>query len=515
MKTWTAFLLLFWPIILRSQPLISFNIDVEIDLINFTAVNYNALERANGHFLFNTTDGERLLLGELNPQGEQIWSQLWVANNPGDNLRPNQILELADGEFLVTGSGVVPGGGPVGNSVLLKYDADHELVWARYFGRGTELNTTVAQLANGDFILATTTATTVVGNASTDVLLMRVRPDGILLWAKSYGADNYDRAYSVAELENGDLLVAGVYTNAPDYLLMRVDAGGALIWAKSYQLTPNDGGPEQMIRLNNGHFVLRGFNDQTFYPALLCVDQNGQVIWAKQAIGSSTGLFLRTTPSPEGGFYTYGFDFQDMPTGIFESLCFFTNDGELIWTGFTDIQETQPADLELCANGDLLSLSDLNIPNRLLFRRRMGNSVGCEGKLSDREIDLVEVDAQPTTVSLETIDGALEGDLDISYTDLELSIEVLCIDLTATQEVQEADVAIYPNPVQEALHVILPGGGYTQNSVLRVYNQQGQLVGQWSIDPGQREVRIPVAHWPSGPYFLHSQDGSTRHFVKF
>ncbi|MEO1714980.1 MAG: hypothetical protein AAFU60_16740 [Bacteroidota bacterium] len=95
---------------------------------------------------------------------------------------------------------------------MLRFDESGNLDWGHSYGRGTELNTTVDPLANGDFLLATSTATQVVGNANTDALLMRVSAEGELIWAKSYGAESFDRAYSVLELENGDILLAGVYT---------------------------------------------------------------------------------------------------------------------------------------------------------------------------------------------------------------------------------------------------------------------------------------------------------------
>ncbi len=515
MKTnWTLLCLFFLPYWLVAQPLISFNIDVEIDLINYTAVNYNALERPNGNFLFNTTDGSQLLLGELTPQGEPVWGKLWTADNPNQNIRPNEIRLLEDGGFVVTGSGVTPNSGPVGNSILLRFSEEGNLDWGYAYGRGTELNTTVEPLANGDFLLATSTASQVVGNANTDALLMRISSEGELIWSKSYGAENFDRAYSVLELENGDLLVAGVYTNSPDYLLMRLSSEGELNWAKSYPLTPNNSDPDQMIRLSNGYFLLRGFNNDSFVSAIFCVDDNGEVVWAQESTEPGTGLFLRTTPHPEEGFYTYGFDFQDMPNGIFETFAHFHNDGTLNWSVFTDIQQTQPADMEVMANGDLLFLSDLFASDRLIFRRRLGTSAGCEGRLDENVLNMQLIDLEPSVRTLSTMEGGLQGNLAISSIDLDLEVDVLCIDLTSTEEWAEEETSIFPNPVTEVLHIQWPGFRHWERSWVQVMNGQGQVVEWFQIAPAQDYLDIVVDAYPKGPYFLLFSDGTSRQFVK-
>ncbi|MEM1218161.1 MAG: T9SS type A sorting domain-containing protein [Bacteroidota bacterium] len=515
MKTnWTLLLLLALPSWLLSQPLISFNIDLEIDLINYTAVNYNALERPSGNILFNTTDGNQLLLGELSPQGEPIWAKLWSADNLGQNIRPNEIRLLDDGGFVVAGSGVTPISGPVGNSILLRFDQDGNLNWGRSYGRGTELNTTVEPLANGDFLLATTTASQVVGNSNTDVLLMRISSEGELIWAKSYGAENFDRAYSALELENGDILVAGVYTSAPDYLLMRLNPEGNLTWAKSYPLTPNNSDPDQMIRLSNGNLLLRGFNNDTFNSAIFCVDDNGDVIWAQETSDPGSGVFLRTTPHPEEGFYTYGFDFQEMPNGIFETFAYFNNDGTLNWSVFTEIQQTQPADMEVMDNGHLLFLSDLSVPNRLVFRRRLGTSADCEGKLGDNELEMQMVEIEPTSRLLTTMEGGIQGSLAISSIDLDLEVDVLCIDLTGTEELSNAPIRVFPNPVVDELQVQWPTSFQRDDAWIQLINGQGQLMEWFRLSPGQEYLAITMSSYAPGPYFLLFSNGTTRQFVK-
>ena len=244
------------------------------------------------------------------------------------------------------------------------------------------------------------------------------------------------------------------------------------------------------------------------------MDENGDVVWAQETIEPGTGVFLRTTPHPEEGFYAYGFDFQEMPNGIFETFAHFNNDGTLNWSVFTDIQQTQPADMELMANGDLLFLSDLFTPDRLIFRRRLGTSAGCEGRLDENILGMQMVDLEANLRTLTTMEGGLQGNVAISSIDLGLEVDVLCIDLTNTEEALPETTKIYPNPVIDRLHIQWPSSNRGQEAWIQLMNGQGQLMEWIRCSPGQEHLEISVMNYANGPYFLLFSDGTTRQFVK-
>jgi hypothetical protein len=79
----------------------------------------------------------------------------------------------------------------------------------------------------------------------------------------------------------------------------------------------------------------------------------------------------------------------------------------------------------------------------------------------------------------------------------------------------ETVVAVYPNPVSEAsyLNITSPQDG---NAWIRFYNSQGQMLRQFtpSLKAGENTIRIEMADWAAGMYYLSLEVNHKSYSVK-
>ncbi|MAN59435.1 MAG: hypothetical protein CMC08_06325 [Flavobacteriaceae bacterium] len=153
---------------------------------------------------------------KMDANGNKVWRRYFGGSN---NDRSYNVLEAADGGFLLTGSAESADfdiTNPKGSYDfwVLKTDADGNLLWDASFG-GSEIDNGYAasHTADGNFIMAGDTrstdfdVTTSLGNA--DLWVVKFNGQGNLIWQKSLGGDQFESARSVEVMENGNYLIAG------------------------------------------------------------------------------------------------------------------------------------------------------------------------------------------------------------------------------------------------------------------------------------------------------------------
>ncbi|NNE43929.1 MAG: serine hydrolase, partial [Gemmatimonadetes bacterium] len=156
----------------------------------------------------------------------------------------------------------------------------------RAFG-GPNADRGIAVTATRDGGFVTTGTTRSFGNGGEDVYLVRTDADGVESFSATVGGADNDCGWSVHELEDGGLVVAG-FTESfgagkTDAYLIRMDASGDTLWTRTY------GGPEDdfvwdCLPVDDG-FILAGQTassgegDADFY--LLKTDRQGDVQWER------------------------------------------------------------------------------------------------------------------------------------------------------------------------------------------------------------------------------------------
>ncbi len=177
-----------------------------------------------------------IFLAKLDAKGAVVWAKRFGSTGQ-DYGRAVAVDSRGDIVLGAEFSGTVDFGGKqplthVGNrdALLAKYDADGNYVWAK--GWGSSFNDLAVDVAVdpadnvivvGSFEDKLDLAGVPLTSAGTaDAYIAKFSPDGVLAWAKSYGADNNDRADAVGVDKFGNILFAGWFWYKVDF------GGGAL-----------------------------------------------------------------------------------------------------------------------------------------------------------------------------------------------------------------------------------------------------------------------------------------------
>jgi hypothetical protein len=175
------------------------------------------------------------------------------------------VIQTSDGNFVICGRKVYSISGSDG--MMMKIDPDGNVLWSYVYGDSLwEELFSVIELSDGSLIAAGATVSSGAGNY--DVLLLHTDSAGIPLWSVAYGGTSIDASYDVHETSDGDLLVSG-YTesfgaghsrgnDSTNIFLMKTDIAGNLLWLHTY----GDGKQDEAFRCgvcSDGGYIIPGF----------------------------------------------------------------------------------------------------------------------------------------------------------------------------------------------------------------------------------------------------------------
>jgi hypothetical protein len=183
---------------------------------------------------------------------------------------------------------------------LIKLSPGGAVIWAKRFGgANSDLAKAVAVDAGdnilfaGEFITSTTIDGTVHPTAgSRDIVLVKVDPQGAVLWSRTYGGSSADFVHAMALDGEGNIHLAGAFSGTisfggtalvsrggQDGFVAKLDADGNAVWAINLGGTSND------------------------IAYAVAVAENGDVLVGGSFAGGATfGSFTRTSAGGTDGF---------------------------------------------------------------------------------------------------------------------------------------------------------------------------------------------------------------------
>ncbi len=218
--------------------------------------------------------------------------------NSWSNLLGYDIMQLSDGNFLITGDinvGLRDWGG-----FVMKVDPTGNVIWATAL-QGTGSDTIIdlrdaAELLDGNLVaigtIQHTQSTWSTTRRDRNVLVIKLSPSGNLIWAKEVGINNwnfYQRGLSIKAVDNKMFLLGVSGSTANDSLyLIKMDTAGNLQWLRTVHLGTMYGGGDLSVLPDASVTIIRGFtrysgfgstvNNQIFVAQF---GPNGQFRWAK------------------------------------------------------------------------------------------------------------------------------------------------------------------------------------------------------------------------------------------
>ena len=255
-----------------------------------------------------------------------------------------KVVETSDGYFMATG--VIQTANAVGAEDLLlaKFDANGDTVWTkRYDWDGYDKGRGLIELDDGSFIIAGE-----IGNLSSanDLLLMKIDANGDSVWVYRDGGDYDDRAFDIAETQDGNFIAVGYTAVQGGYVnkcwILEFDTDGNKAWDV---FGSGDDGYD-IEACSDGNFIV------TQKDGIMKMDGDGTELWRKTGndIGGIGGATLHDAViDANGDILLIGhriYWVTDLWTEGNEQLMFakLSTDGEILWTSLFGLNEGAKSD---------------------------------------------------------------------------------------------------------------------------------------------------------------------------
>ncbi len=180
--------------------------------------------------------------------------------------------------------------------------AQPDTLWTKTFGgSGADEGWSVQQTVDGGFIVAGFTESFGAGNA--DVWLIKLDIDGNEEWNQTFGGENEDEGFSVAQTMDGGYIVAGdtwsFGAGGSDVWLIKTDASGNEVWNRTFGGSGNDGAWEVQQTADSGYVIVGG-------SFLYKTDADGNEQWTQLIFNSMSSVHQTS----DGGYIVGGQKFN-------------------------------------------------------------------------------------------------------------------------------------------------------------------------------------------------------------
>ncbi|MDO1502022.1 hypothetical protein Q2T40_17950 [Winogradskyella maritima] len=217
-----------------------------------------------------------------------------------------------------------------GDYWAVKLDASGDLEWSQYYGGNfTDTPEGVVQTDDGGYIIAggsDSEDTDISSNLGTyDFWIIRISSTGNLIWEKSFGGSEIDEARAIVASGDGNFIIAGdtrsnsndISNNngGADLWLIKIAPEGELLWEKNIGGTDFDVARAIYKTQNNG-FLLAGSSRSSDGDVsdnkgqndawVLKVNSNGELHWETSVGGSNIDFAYGVTELNDGNIIAVG-----------------------------------------------------------------------------------------------------------------------------------------------------------------------------------------------------------------
>lgn len=265
-----------------------------------------------GFEVINTSDGGYLIGGETDYATGAIRHYSRVAktdefgNTEWDSTyhewavtsQEVQLLdELSDGNFIV-------GGNQFGVPYLMKINPDGVPIWEKTYPSDTSRHTFGGIVCpDGGFLLIGQLI--VDFGIPSDIFMLKIDSLGEVLWERKHTFSNATICYGIDNTSDGGFILVGSIGN--ELTLFKTNSFGILDWDRSYNFSTADQGFVVKQTLDNG-FILGGATTgiATNLPLVFKTDSLGNGEWSSILANGIEGQVTDIELTPDGGYATVG-----------------------------------------------------------------------------------------------------------------------------------------------------------------------------------------------------------------
>jgi len=233
------------------------------------------------------------------------WGAGQIASGPA-----NSIQQVSDGGYIVAGGVCYSSTWCYGDVWILKLDSGGNSQWQKTYAISDEVANSIYQTSDGGYIVAGYKS--IIGENTSDFLVLKLDPGGNIQWQKSYDID-HEIANSIQQTSDGGYIVAG-YTGSgavggSDAFLLKLDSNGNIQWQKTYGGTGEDRA-NSVQQTPDGGYIVGGFTNSywnQYDPQnktwVLRLDSNGNIQWQKTYGGCIFGGMANSIQQTSDGGY--------------------------------------------------------------------------------------------------------------------------------------------------------------------------------------------------------------------
>lgn len=238
---------------------------------------------------------------KLNNQGDTIWTKSY--NEEGWFFN---IINTMDNQLVLVGTGSKDDIGGLGNSdvVFMKIKSSGEIIWSKTFGgEGIDKGISIQETSDGGFIIGGSTNSFSTDD-SYDALIIKTDKDGVIEWSNTYGNDYAESCNSIIETVDKGYMFTGASNSFADdnqVYVVRLDHNGTELWSEVFF---NDANGYEIIRTTDNNYLIgcTNANDIT----LLKINDFGSMVWAKSYGGLNTDELASLMQAQDGGYLVIG-----------------------------------------------------------------------------------------------------------------------------------------------------------------------------------------------------------------
>lgn len=271
-----------------------------------------------------------IFLLRTNATGQTLWS---------NSLSLNQAQGIAacasaDSGFVVLAENYLDNG--IKRNAVLKLDANGTVQWNTLVPNALLPNglSDIIAVSDGSYIAAGITRDANFINRN---WLVKLAPDGSILWSKAFGV-NGQSIKKLVQLSDGNIAVSG---HLSDNYLAKLDLNGELLWEKNFPENGNQTNYD-LLSTTDGNIALLGSSPDPVAGSLnisiLKTNLDGDLLWHKDYYPYPTPFnnpYLPVlngfTQDGAGNFYIPLWGFQADPNGAPLELLKLSTDGLALW----------------------------------------------------------------------------------------------------------------------------------------------------------------------------------------
>jgi len=289
---------------------------------------------------------------KLDREGHLIWSR--VIGGPGDERGSYSVSPTVDDGFLLTGTTLSFGEGKT-DLFIVKLNANGDLDWGKAIGgMGAEGGMTTLEVEDGYIAVGSTDS---FGAGNKDLLVVKLKTDGTLAWAKAYGGIEDDVGSGIAQVDDGFVIGGTIWSfgaGEADAGLIKIDGQGNVLWSKTIGGTAGEGINWDGVRVTSdggfafgdrtGSFGARG-NGALFGIKL---SPTGDLEWSTMVDGPGEDVGWTMTEIEDGFIAGGKLTFPDHGGDVL--VVKFDKEGDYLWSrifgeaGLDEIEEIKPTE---------------------------------------------------------------------------------------------------------------------------------------------------------------------------